>query len=74
MFKELDGVKTLQALPAEGMAAGIVGVVLEVFTQPTPAYLVEFSDADGEAIATSFLMPEQVELAWAFEPTRSRQA
>ena len=69
MLKQLDCGKTLQDLPAEGIAAGTIGTVLEVFTKPSPAYLVEFADSDGETLAMPVLTPDQVELFWAFEPT-----
>lgn len=44
MPKELDIVRPLVALPAEGIAAGSVSVVLMVFTFPSQAFLVEFSN------------------------------
>ena len=65
MHKELDTIQTLQALPASGLAAGAVGVVLEVFTTPQLAYLVEFADADGQTLAMPTLLPSQISAAKA---------
>lgn len=62
MIREFDTVKTLHALPEGGIALGAVGTVLEVFEQPKRAYMVEFSDADGEALHTPFLTDDQIEL------------
>ncbi len=64
--KELDTVKTLVALPEEGIAAGSVGVVLEVFTFPSQAYLVEFANSDGETVAMPTLTADQICLQESF--------
>lgn len=58
--KELDVVKNLVALPAEGIAAGSIGVVLEVFTSPSQAYLVEFANSEGETVAMPTLTADQI--------------
>ena len=70
MFKELDSVKTLQALPAKGIAAATVGTIVEVFDKPSRAYMVEFADDDGETLAMPTLRADQIELVTTFEPTR----
>ncbi len=55
-----DTVQLLADLPADGLAAGAVGAVVHVFTEPILAYEVEFTDDDGRTIAQVPLTPDQV--------------
>lgn len=61
-FKELD-VVSLRAAHGE-LRAGAVGTVLEVFTKPEPAYLVEFDDEDGTTLATPIVKDADLN-AWS---------
>lgn len=64
MFAELDVVKTNAWLPGEGVAAGAQGAIVDVFSRPDGAFLVEFSDAEGQVTATVVLKAGQMELVW----------
>lgn len=59
MFKELDTVKTLVAIPKAGVAVGDIGTIVEVVTKPSRAYLVEFANEEGETLAMEFLDSSQ---------------
>jgi hypothetical protein len=61
-FQELAIVVTTRPIPAEGVAAGARGTVLEVF-KGGEAYLVEFSNDEGETLAMPVL--EAADLAAA---------
>lgn len=69
-FKALDVVALLVTLPtSEGMPdvpAGTVGTVLEVFTRPNLAYLVEFTGLIDD-LMMCVVHPGQLT---AFDPTR----
>jgi hypothetical protein len=48
-------------LPERGLTRGQLGTVVEELGQAaSPAFLVEFSDEDGQAYAFADLRPEQV--------------
>lgn len=64
-FKELDVVTLRQAYRA--LPAGMSGTVLEVFTKPTPAYLVEFSNDMGETLEMPVLTDADL-VAWVPAP------
>jgi len=55
-FAELSLVELVHDLPDEGLAAGAVGTVVEVYTDP-PGYEVEFVDDDGRTVAILALPP-----------------
>ncbi|MBI5879272.1 MAG: DUF4926 domain-containing protein [Chloroflexi bacterium] len=52
-------VATISA-PADGVLAGDIGTVVEIYTVPTRAYDVEFVNPDGSTRALLTLAPEQV--------------
>lgn len=70
MFDDLDTVKLLEDIPEHGLHIGQVGTVLEVFSRPSPAYLVEFCNNDGETIATIPLLKDQISLEWSMHEHR----
>jgi hypothetical protein len=49
-------------VPKEGLKKGAIGTIIETFTEPAPAYLVEFHDAEGFVIGIVTLEPSQIEL------------
>ena len=54
MIEELNEVDLLHDLPEDGLRAGDVGVVVEVFTgrgTTGPGYMVEFMTLTGETVA-----------------------
>lgn len=57
-FNLLDPIALTMDLPKYGLATGSVGTIVEIFSDE--AYLVEFSDEDGETIALADLRPEQM--------------
>ena len=61
-FSLFDVVSLVQDLPEEGLHAGMIGAVIEVYVQPVPAYEVEFCDPSGKTIAQLALFPEQLRL------------
>jgi hypothetical protein len=58
-FRLLDVVALRSAQGS--VAAGALGTVLEVFSKPEAAYLVEFADDNGVEIETLALLPSQIE-------------
>ena len=56
----LDTVVATVDLPVEHVLAGDLGTVVEVYTDPTLAYEVEFVNPDGSTRALLTLIPNQV--------------
>lgn len=56
MFKLLDAVTLVKALPADGLAAGAIGTIVFVHDDPAGAYEVEFCDEDGYTLAIPTLV------------------
>lgn len=65
-YSLFDEVVLLEDLPDDGLRAGMVGTIIEVYSSPTRAYEVEFCDAVGLTIALLALLPEQ------FRPVNER--
>jgi Domain of unknown function (DUF4926) len=63
MFSLFDVVTLTQDLPDEDLRIGMVGAVIDVYTEPVIAYEVEFCDALGRTIGQLALLPEQFRLA-----------
>jgi hypothetical protein len=63
IFKEFDSVKVKKDYPEYKLKKGDIGTVLECFQKPDEAYLIEFSDSDGEATCTEFFKPNELEKA-----------
>lgn len=62
-FLLFDVVTLMQDVPEEALRAGMVGAVIDVYTEPVVAYEVEFCDALGRTIGQLALLPEQLRLA-----------
>jgi hypothetical protein len=62
-----DVVTLTHDIPEEGLRAGMVGTVVDVYAEPALAYEVEFCDALGRTIGQLALLPEQLRLATAAE-------
>jgi mRNA interferase MazF len=59
----LDVVALLEDVPSEGLSRGEVGTVVEIFADKPDlpgAFLVEFSDRNGESYAFAHLHPQQL--------------
>lgn len=63
MFSLFDVVTLTQDMPEEGLYAGMIGAVIDVYSKPVMAYEVEFCDALGRTIGQLALLPEQLRLA-----------
>ena len=63
MLSLFDVVTLLQDVPEHGLSAGMVGAVIDVYTEPVIAYEVEFCDALGRTIGQLALLPGQLRLA-----------
>ena len=75
IFSLFDVVTLMQDVPEEALRAGMVGAVIDVYTEPVMAYEVEFCDALGRTIGQLALLPEQLRLATDAEiQTRSAQS
>ena len=55
-----DAVLLVQDVPEDGLVAGVIGVIVDIYTEPTEAYEVEFCDPDGRTLALLALLPEQI--------------
>lgn len=51
-----------QDVISAGLVAGQAGTVVEVFTKPHEAYLVEFCNEEGETLDTVTLQEDEIEL------------
>src|SRR5262249_41910684 len=72
--KELDVVKLLVDLPDYGLSKGQEGTILVVTEDPSERYLVEFSDEEGDEIATVDLAPDQVDVIWSFAEHQAKES
>lgn len=63
MLSIFNVITLMQDVPEEGLCKGMVGTVIDVFTEPVLAYEVEFCDTSGRTIGQSALLPEQLRLA-----------
>jgi hypothetical protein len=63
IFSLFDVVTLMQDVPEEALRAGMVGAVIDVYTEPVVAYEVEFCDALGRTIGQLALLPGQLRLA-----------
>jgi len=59
-FQLLETVVAMGNISDEGILAGDVGTIVDVYTQLTPAYGVEFSLANGSPRAVVTLAPGQI--------------
>ena len=62
-----DVVTLMHDIPEEGLRAGMVGAVIDVYAEPALAYEVEFCDALGRTTRQLALLPEQLQPATAAE-------
>ncbi|CAB3916803.1 DUF4926 domain-containing protein [Achromobacter denitrificans] len=63
MFSLFDVVELKEDIPDEGLYAGMVGAVIEVYCEPTEGYEVEFCDEQGRTITQLALPPEKLKLS-----------
>jgi len=58
----LSTVRLKNDRPDDGLDAGEIGTVVEVFEHPERAYEVEFTDDEGRTTAQIALLPDEIEL------------
>ena len=63
MIKQFDTVRLKHGLPAEGLPAGTLAAVVDVYHEPTTGYEIEVVGADGRTIFLGSVEADQVELA-----------
>lgn len=65
MFHEYDTVRLKRDLPTKGLSAGAIGTILLIYEQSPlpPAYEIEFTDGNGNALAILALQEEEIEIA-----------
>lgn len=61
-FSLFDVVILNADLPEQGLVKGMTGAIIDVYSSPSVAYEVEFSDQQGQTIASLALTPEQLQL------------
>jgi hypothetical protein len=61
-LREYDVVRLLRPLPEHELAAGALGAIVMVYSEP-PGYEVEFADEKGVTLALLTLYDEDVEKA-----------
>jgi len=59
-FSLLDVVTLAEDVPKDGLVAGMIGTIVDVYTKPTEAYEVEFCDSQGRTVALLALLPDQL--------------
>jgi len=60
LYQLLDTVIVTSDLAHEGVLAGDLGTIVELYTQPEPAYEVEFVNPNGSTRALLTLSPAQI--------------
>lgn len=58
-----DVVELTVDLPDEGLKAGTVGTIVDIYQNPDIAYEVEFSDDEGRTVAMLALGAQQLAIA-----------
>ena len=59
-LKRLETVIATVNIPDQPILAGDLGTIVEAYADPTPAYDVEFVNADGSTSALATLSPDQI--------------
>jgi hypothetical protein len=63
MIKQFDTVRLKHGLPDEGLPAGTLAAVVDVYEEPTPGYEIEVVGDDGRTIFLGSVGVDQVEPA-----------
>lgn len=59
-YSLLDVVALAEDIPEDGLVAGMIGAVVDVYATPIEAYEVEFCDPQGRTIALHAFLPDQL--------------
>ncbi len=60
MFLLFDVVRLIRDIPQEKLYIGMIGTIIDAYTDPFVAYEVEFCDSLGITIKQLALLPEQL--------------
>jgi hypothetical protein len=60
MFEMFQTVRTTVPVPQLGLPAGALGVIVEEYSDPYPAYEIEFLDDDLEVIGFLSMRPDEL--------------
>ncbi|HEX4702981.1 MAG TPA: DUF4926 domain-containing protein [Pseudonocardiaceae bacterium] len=63
-YQQFDLVKLVHGVPADGIPAGTVAVIVEIYDQPEPHYEVEVT-TDDDTLYTVGVTPAEIEPASA---------
>ena len=72
-YQLLDTVIAAVNIPDQGVLAGDLGTIVEIYTAPQLAYEIEFVSPDGTTRALLTLSPEQVRRLAARDVITTRQ-
>lgn len=61
----------IKDMPTNGLIAGMIGTVIDIYSTPTLAYEVEFCDSAGKTIVQLALSPNQIKQATLIKPTHN---
>lgn len=59
-MKMFDSVKLVNNRNCLDIPVGSNGVILDLFSSPSPAYLIEFFDAQGISLNSHIVYPQQI--------------
>ncbi|WP_072040177.1 DUF4926 domain-containing protein [Pectobacterium brasiliense] len=57
-YSLFDVISLKNDLPDEGLKKGILGAIVHIYNEPSPAYEIEFGDDNCEALACITLTPD----------------
>ena len=55
-----ETVKSVVDVPELGLKAGAIGAIIDVYSDPSPAYEIEFFDSDDQVVGNISMKPSQV--------------
>ena len=61
----LDVVELVEDIPKSGLRAGMLGTVIEIFSNADPMFEVEFCDEGGKTIAQIVVSGTQLRRIWS---------
>jgi hypothetical protein len=70
MFTEFEVVRLVHGVPAAGVPAGALAVILEVSTEPELHYEIEVTDEEGRTIYQASATPDELEPVSDARPDR----
>ena len=59
-YSLFDTIVLIEDIPEDGLVAGMTGAIVDIYSEPTQAYEIEFCDPEGQTLALLALLPEQI--------------